>query len=372
MLNKYVLILFAVSFFLAPTAYSQKSVDSLLKIANKMIYENPDLAIELSQKAYNAPEVTIRNQVNALLAISIAYSSKRDYEKSSEYILQIKELFPKINEETQKMNILNRIAAHYQELQIYDKAKEYLDESLALIEKYPNQDSIQTFLGYNSIVRGFIYREQMNCEIALNYFNKAIEAYSKTIKNPIMNGNVSICYYNKGNCLLTLNKIEEAKESYQKSIEHARIVDAKSLIAFAQKGLAEAKTLEGNYTEAISLLNNALAISENVGDLILNRGIYERLATNNLALNNWDNYTLYQNKFLDLKERTKIAERKTINQSMLNLVAVKAQEIEQIHSKYNPLQIALIIILIIAILFLIHSIIKWEKTLKKLENNLKN
>ena len=156
-------------FFIAQTLYSQQDVDSILQKAKKQIYENPDLAIELSQKAHSNPEVTIRNKIDALLTISTAYSSKRDYEKSSEYIEQIKELLPKIKNVRQEMNLLNRIAGHYQELQIFDKAIEYLDESLALIENYPIQDSVQTFLGYNATVRGFIYREQMNCDIALKY-----------------------------------------------------------------------------------------------------------------------------------------------------------------------------------------------------------
>ena len=198
------------------------------------------------------------------------------------------------------MNLLNRIAGHYQELQIFDKAIEYLDESLALIENYPIQDSVQTFLGYNATLRGFIYREQMNCDIALKYFDKAIEAYKKTLQESAMNANLSICYYNKGNCLLSLGKTEDAKGSYLESIAYAKIVNAKSLIAFGQKGLAEVKTMEGNYNESISLLKNASIISESVGDLILNQGIYEGLSNNYLAIHDYGNYTIFHNKFIAL------------------------------------------------------------------------
>src|SRR5690606_12412467 len=154
------------------------------------------------------------------------------------------------------------------------------------IEKYPKQDSVQTVLGYNSILRGFIYREQMNCEIALEYFDNALVAYQKTLeREPLMNANLSICYYNKGNCLLTLNKFEQAKQSFLKSIDHAKAIDAKSLIAFGEKGFAEVKTLEGNYNESLSLLYNALSISKEVGDGVLNSSIYEGIANNYLALN---------------------------------------------------------------------------------------
>lgn len=171
--NVRILILLSI-LLLLQTAYAQKEVDSILEKANVLIYENPDRAILLAQQAYNYPDASVKNKVNALLAISTAYSSKRDYNKAAEYVERIKGLIPDIKNKRQQMNILNRIAGHYQELQIYDKAIDYLDESLLLIEKYPAQDSVQSFLGYNATLRGFIYREQMNCEIALKYFDKAI------------------------------------------------------------------------------------------------------------------------------------------------------------------------------------------------------
>ena len=372
--NKHSALFFLIGFFIfVQMGYSQKDVDSILTKANKQIYENPDEAISLSKKALNSSKITIRNEINALLVISTAYSSKRDYEKASEYIIQINGLIPKINDELQKMNILNRIAAHYQELQIYDKSLEYLDESLVLIEKYPQQDSVQTYLGYNSILRSFIYREQTNCDIALKYFDVAIKAYNKTTEQkPIMNANLSICYYNKGNCLLSLNKTDLAMISFLKSIEHAKIVGAKSLIAFGKKGLAETETLKGNHKEAITLLTDALSISKDVGDLILNRGIYEGLANNYLILGDWENYTLYQNKYLAIKKENKISERKTINRALINLTENKAREIKELHSFFWPLQIIFIICIIIALFTLIRAILIWEKDLKKLENKLKN
>ncbi len=372
--NKYSALFFLAGFFFfAQIGHSQKEVDSLLKVANKQIYENPDEAIALSQEALKSTGITISNKITSLLTISTAYSSKRDYGKASEYVVKINELIPKLNDEVQKMKILNRIAAHYHELQIYDKALEYLDESLVLIEKFPQQDSVQTSLGYNFIMRGFIYRKQTNCDIALKYFDDAIKVYSKTTaQQPVMNGNLSICYYNKGNCLLTLNKTEQAKENYLKAIEYAKIVDAKSLIAFGEKGLAEAESVEGNYKEALALLTDALEISKDVGDVILNRGIYEGLANNYLVLGDWENYTLYQEKYLKIKKSNKISERKTINQSLINLTENKAMEIEELRSFFRPLQIIFIIVIGIVFFMLIRSIFFWEKNLKKLENKLKN
>lgn len=370
--SKHSILVFIIgSFFITQICYAQQDVESLLKKANKQIHENPNLAINLAEKAYKMPEITLRNKINCLLAISTAYSSKRDYEKSSEYVERIKDLLPKIDDAKQKMNILNRIAGHYQELQIYEKALEYLDESLTLIEMYPKQDSVQTYLGYNSTLRGFIYREQMNCEIALTYFNQAISAYQKTLYKPVMNANLSICYYNKGNCLISLGKIEEAKRNFQKAIDHAERLKANSLIAFGQKGLAQAKTFEGNYKEAIGLLKNALQISENVGDLILNKGLYEGLSNNYLALHDWNNYSLFHNKFIKVKTETKNSERKMVNRSLLNLTQAKSAEIEKLNKSYTPLQICLTISIAIGLFLLTRFIILAEIKLNKIRKILK-
>tara|TARA_R100000353_G_scaffold176130_2_gene149780 strand:- start:80428 stop:81552 length:1125 start_codon:yes stop_codon:yes gene_type:complete len=359
--------------FFVQLSYSQKDVDSILRIANKQIYENPEEAISLGTNVLENSKITIRNKINALLVISTAHSSKRDYEKGSEYIEAINKLIPQVTNDLQKMNILNRIGAHYQELQIYDKALEYLDESLVLIEKYPVQDSVQSFLGYNSILRGFIYRKQTNCAIALKYFDNAIAAYLTTIKRkPIMHANLSICYYNKGNCLLEMNDLPQAKSSFLKSIEHAKIDDAISLIAFGKKGLAETETHNGNHQVAILLLNEALSISINVGDLVLNREIYEGLANNYLAIGDYKRYKIYQNKYVEIKEANKLAERKTINQSLLNLTQARASEIEKMRNYFIPIQVAFILAIVFILGFLIRAIIGWEKELKKLENKLKN
>ncbi|MBC8644026.1 hypothetical protein H9W95_08125 [Flavobacterium lindanitolerans] len=41
--------------------------------------------------------------------------------------------------------------------------------------------------------------------------------------------------------------------------------------------MAEVYTLEGRYRDAIKELEEALAVSNSVGDLVLNRGIYNGL-----------------------------------------------------------------------------------------------
>lgn len=371
--SKYTYICLVIGFISLVVTGQQKEQVSIIDYAYKLVYENPDKAIEVALAFYNDPETTVNYKVNALLCISTAYTSKRDYEKSLEYIIAGTKYFADIKDEKIKINMLNKIAGQYQNLKIYDKAIEYLDESLIIIEKYPRQDSIQVFLGYNYILRGFIYREQMSCEIALKFFDKAIEAYDKTlVDNPIMNTNVSVAYYNKGNCHLILDKIEAAETSFTLSMAHAERIGTPSLIAFAQKGLAEVKTRQGYYDEAITILKIALNSAENVGDLILNRGLYDGLSNSYLAINDWENYAVTRAKFLELQQETKNSERNSINQSLLNITQERAKEIEQFQRVYDPIQYGLIGLIIVACFLLIRFVYLSEKRLKSLEKQLKS
>lgn len=358
-------------FWMAWNVAAQNDIDSILNVATQQVYENPDKAIEIATSVYSNSETSTKYKISALLTISNAYTSKRDHEKSLETILQITSLFPELTDPKQKIGILNRIGAQYQDLKIYDKAIDYLDDAMVEIAAYPHQDSIQAYLGYNHIVRGFIYREQMSCDMALKYFDKAIEAFTNKVGTTIMSANASIGYYNKGNCLLAIDHVAEAELSFLQSIDYAKQKDAPSLIAFAQKGLAEVKAREGNYSEAIAILKSALQNAENVGDLVLNRGLYDGLSNNYLAINDWENYMLYRNKFLKLQKETKISERKSINQSMLNMTQTRAGEIEKFHAFYRPIQIGLIGFIIASLILLILSVISSEKKLKKLKSTLK-
>lgn len=352
--------------------FAQQHPDSLLEKAARLIYERPQEAIDLAGKVYDFSSTNEEDKVRALLIISSGYASMRDYEHSLETMLKATSYFDKLKDETQKINILNRIGGQYEQMKIYDKAIEYLDMALEKIDNYPVQDSIRPFLGYNNVMRGFIYREQMNCEIALNYFDRGINAYLNSTENNTKNGNVSIIYYNKGNCLISLGKLDEASESFSLSKVYAEKIAASSLIGFAYKGLAEVNSRKGNYKEAIDILQTAVTQAESVGDLVLNRGLYFGLSNNYLAIKDWENYTKYRDLYLELKLSTRSAERSSINQSLVSITEERETEIVNLRDTYTPIFIGLSILILVILFYLIREVIRSEKKLKKLKYTLKN
>lgn len=352
-------------------AFAQKVSDEEYNAATLNVYDDPDKSIKVGICMFETSKDKPKRQINALLLLSNAYSSKREYEKSLDYAMQAKELSKKSNDARSEIAVLNKIAAQYHQLGINDKALQYLDESDQIISSYPYQDSVQMVIGNNHGVRGFIYRDQLSCDIAIDYFNRSINQYKKDLANNKTMANMSVVTYNKGNCFVTLGQMDSAQITLEQSLNLAIRADAKSLEAFSRKGLAEVYTLQGNYSEAIAELNNALEISKNVGDLVLNQGLYKGLADNYLATNDWEQYQLYYNKYIQTETQNKKSERETISSSLVKHFEEINEEINKAKSTQG-IGILICVILILAIsIFIVFGQIKFQKQFKSLKSQLK-
>jgi len=356
-------LLVSLSFFMT----AQQNFELKLKEANRDIYENPNKAIEIGLELYNSTETSYEIKVNALILISTAYSSKRNNLLSLDYANKSLEYLPKIKNKVFKINVLNKIGEQYHQLQIYDKSISYLDEALQITQEINEKDSIANLLGYNHAVRGFIYREQMSCDIALNYFNKSMYYFQKHLKiNEIMNANISIINYNKGNCFLSKSQIDSANVSFEKAISHAQIIKAKSLEAFAIKGMSEVLTNKGLFNEAILILKEGLSISSDVGDLVLNQGLYKGLADNYLAVKDWENHKFYNIKYIETNQTIKSTEIKTINNSLSNLIKENTAELQQFQSKISLTKCTFVIGSFFLFFFILRTLYFYKKKIKSL------
>ncbi|RWW92010.1 tetratricopeptide repeat protein [Flavobacterium cerinum] len=348
-------LIVALIFFSAvnSNAQSKRKIDSIIATAKLDVYENPDRVIKIGDSIYTDPESTIEDKVMGLMLISDAYSSKRDYQKSLKYFQTANTLSKKVNNIDLQIKVLSKMAVKYQQLKVYDKAIQYLDECDKLIASDPINESTLGKQATNDIIRGVIYKEQLNCNIAIDYFNKGIAKYEKNNAQAVQ-PNLSIANYNKGNCYILISDYESAKKSFLQSIKNADNINANSLKAFAQKGLAEVYALEGNHHQAIKVLQEALKISKNVGDLILNRGIYNGLANNYLAVNDWQQYQKYNKLFLQNQLIIKESERRSINDSIDELTEVHNQKLTQVKTRYSYI-ISIVVFLILIMIYLLYK-----------------
>ncbi len=345
---------------------NSSQVDSLLSYGIKNIYENPDESIAVGMSIYDNPKNLKKKKIKGLMLVSVAYTSKRDYQKALEYINKANELSEGQNDQVLQLEILFRIGTIYQQLKIYDKSIEFMEKVERLSLSFPVRDSVGIFLANSYIVKGFIYKDNLNCDIALEYFDKGIQEY-ENLKTE-HNTNLSIVYYNRGNCYTLLSEYDSAKISFNKSIAFAESEKAKSLIAFAQKGLAEVYTLEGEYEKAIFLLQTAMEQSFKVGDLILNSTIYKGLFENYLALNQWNNYQKYYDLYVKTRLEITKSERNSISDSIEENSKSQAELIKNLQSDFSKKlnwAIAVIVLITLSVLFIERKNRKTIRSLKK-------
>lgn len=349
---------------------NQQKIDSLLNVKTNKIYEYPDEAIEFGLTVHQNLNYSLQSRTKALMLIALGYTSKRDYQKALEYIIKANELSENLNDPVLQVEILFRIGILYQQLKIFDKSVEYLEKTERLALTYPKQDAVRRLLANSYIVKGFIYKDNLNCDIALEYFFRGIREYEK-IKSVNNNANLSIVHYNIGNCYSMLSEYGNAKNSFNRSIAFAKLEKANSLISFAQKGLAEVYTLEGEYEKAIALLNEALNKSKDVGDLILNLGIYKGLFENYLALSQWENYQTYYDLYLKTQLKIKISERESVSSSIDENSKTFNDNLKSIEQKFKTQLKWMFTILIILALFIFFILQKNKKAILLLQDKIK-
>lgn len=361
---KTVVVLFlSIVCFFTHNVFGQKDLDSIIQTATIHIYDNPKSVINIGKTSFEKA-TTPDTKVRALTLISAAYLSQRENEKALEYALMSRDYLDDVKDIKTKIRILNSIGMQHQQLRIYDKSIEYLDKALQIIKTEDQNNSYFTELGYNYAIRGFIYRERMNCDIALSYFNRSITQYKKDVNNSSSSANISTMMYNKGNCFLQLTQIDSARTNFLKAINYAELINAKSLYAFAKKGLSEVFTLNGQYNYAIRELEDAEDASKDVGDLVLNQGIYKNFSDNYLAINDMEKYQFYYKKYSEVQEQLKESEQKSIDGSILDLIEEMQDSTKKELRILRLIRWTLIILTILLIIIFTKILLKKHKKLK--------
>lgn len=370
--NIFPFFIVAVAMLTADISFAQtnKNLDKILTTAGNEIYEKPDQVIQTGLKVVNEAGDNVDYKIKAYKLISDAYSSKRDYEKSLEYLIKASELLELSKDELLKIIIVNKTGIQYHQLKVYDKAIQYLDQAEHLIGDYPNKDSIHTELGKNYVVRGFIYKEKLSCNIAISFIDRGIAELKKSKNKADNSTKISIAIYNKGNCYMLMHKNKLALDNYNEAAKIARETNSKSLEAFALKGSAKIYTLEGRNPEAIEALNKALNLSSGVNDLILNAEIYKGLAENYLALKQWAQFKTYHKKYSDVQELMKDRERTSVSESLNVKEAELKSMLSDLSSKFYYLLLFIFFVLTVIVLFFYAIIKRKRKEIEAIKNQI--
>lgn len=335
------------------------SDDSLMKKAQLEIYDNPEKAINIGKNLLKK-EKDVKKLIAIYLLLSTANIAKRDFDISLKYILRAKELAQKTNDPKTQTTVLVSVAIQYQQMELFSKSLETLDEADQYLSKLPDDTREKHFeTARINAIRGMIYKSQSNSEIALEKFLKSVEHFEKIGQKKSTYANMSVVYYNIGYCYLNLNQNDKAEQAFLQSIHYAQENQAKSLEAFALKGMSELYKQKREHQMALNLLIKAENLCKNTGDLILNEGIYKEMADNYLAMGNQNLYQVYNKKYFEMHFQRTQNELNSINQSIDNHnkeTFLKSEELKSRHYYliasvigFGTLVIAILLILIFKI-----------------------
>lgn len=310
------IILLTVLLCQVPLLGQKISDDSLLKKANQEIYNNPDNAIRIGKKLLQK-EKDINKSIKIYLLLSTAEIAKRNFDESLRYILKARELVRKTHDPKVQASFFISTAVLFQQMELYSKSLETLDEADEYLAKLPDGLSYKYFETARSYaLRGMIYKSQSNPEIALQEFLIAVQNFEKVKDQKTTFFNQSIMYYNIGYCYLNLNQSENAEPAFIRSRDFAYLIKAKSLEAFALKGMAEVQKQKHQNQTALELLIKAQELGKESGDLTLNEGIYKEMSDNYLAMGEQDMYQIYSKKYIENKFKREQSELSSINNAI--------------------------------------------------------
>ena len=139
-----------------------------------------------------------------------------------------------------------------------DKALEYTDRSLELLDTYP-----KPILLYRVFLqRGNIYADQGKYEIAMDYYEKALTGFAEDYELFLM----ATTYIAMGRCHLRNNELELAKKHLLEGLKLSDKAGQPQNTVWNNLYLAEVYQKENNISEATSYAHIARHIAESIND----------------------------------------------------------------------------------------------------------
>ncbi|WP_314059556.1 hypothetical protein [Empedobacter brevis] len=308
--------LFYLFFILVIPVLSAQKVDSI-RTAYDYVYFDPKKAIELADQIIK--NSTDKNdQITARLIKTNAYSSLDDGYNSLKYAYETYDYVKKEKDTFNEARILGRLGELFQGYGFNTQSREYLDQSTKLIlsKTFPEEKKAM-YLGNIYGIKGNGYKDDLDCDFALKYYNKAIKAYQKSESNQSILNNLALVYIEKSNCLIDKHLLDSAKIYLNDAME---VIDKNKLEEYDQSAkisLARIYQYEKEYHNSNKLLNEVLKDIQSSQPLQVSNQIYKLLAQNSFELRDFESYKTYtglvKETNVQLEETFLKAQEKSLN-----------------------------------------------------------
>lgn len=365
-----IFILLIVSSFLSGVLSAQKPKEPHLDSLFLLMNSDPDQVIKLGTELYEKYKGNPQMEISILTIIGSSYSIKKDYETAIEYAFRTREISRKINDYHTQIQVAGFIGEKYHNLNINSKAKYYFDEAYDLIERHPLPDSLKFYKGNLLFLKALIYRDELGCEFARTYYDKALEVYLPLLKGrEMLRFSIGDIYNEKGFCFLETVQLDSAKVAFETSLKYAVNGDYSLLNSESLSGLGRILYLKKEYKQAQIKFDEAIKIIKSKNLENVNPIVFQYISDNYYALNDINNYT----HFLDLyKQRTSndvSAKKKSVNE-IIDKQTNQSKNTNIYKDKYGWIIIILLLALLALSTMVIYQISQTKRKIRKMKEEI--
>ena len=196
------------------STFAQTTENKQSERATDLLFTNPEKSAKISEKAfveaknYNDKITALSKLVNAQMILG---DINQVINNSSQGIKLSKEKNDTINQ----IRFLSMLGNQYQQLNMNTDAKKNLDEAENLINTVHLPQNLLFITGNVYNVKGIVFKNELNCEFAVKYFNKALEVYNKLPYEEVVVVNKLLIDIQKAVCLEALGNSKEAESIYK-------------------------------------------------------------------------------------------------------------------------------------------------------------
>jgi len=333
-----------ISFLISTRSISQTTleIDSLLLKTHQQNHEegNTKGALETAFEAVKLAEKINyeRGIVDGYYVIAVSLADSENYEKSIEYVEKAKKFGTFLNlNKGSEFNLLLLQASNLYELGFSSLAAEFYQKAKTAVSKEKNHQKKQrnlmilymkSYLAYPDIdsqYKFYLKAKTINAKIVSLPEN--LPKSEHLIKSAEINERIGAYHLEK-------NQLDSARYYYNTVLETGKELNSTLAqgLAFASLGMVSEK--EGNYEEALILLNRSEELLKSnaiFSNLVI---IYEMKQKIYRHLGNVEKEKEYLNLHKELMSKLQKQKDKGRNKTILNIVDEKEREIQQSETKF--------------------------------------
>ncbi|UQB68406.1 tetratricopeptide repeat protein [Epilithonimonas zeae] len=326
--------------------------------ADRMAFVNPDSALTTLKKL--EPKIDGgRLKSKFLLAKGSAYSVKHLSSDALKCGFESLNNSQKGKDSLMMINALGFIGNQYYILKLNKKAINYLNKAETIID-YLNDDSLQQVTANIYFVKALIYKDNLDSEFAIRYFDKAINEYKKS-KDKSTLLNVNITKMQKGYSLIDIGRADEAESIYLEVVKETEFHKISELYPYAKIGLAAVYESKKQFEKANKILLEAEKQIRNTSNIGMLTEVYDALSQNYLGQNDKEKYFYYSQKLENHLLQNDEIEKKSFSDLLNKNIESRDLELEN-NQRLFGIFIILIFLIVLGSLFYIKKRINQLKS----------